>query len=162
MNGSPSLGILDLRLLPEPLDLRTLEPRGWATWIFPDLELSSPIFQSGTIMFGSSLRVLVSTSVLFGTLGSTQLAAQSSGDVLQREFPELGALFNAFDVTQGAFYQQLVAIGESSGSEEAQDRLRETLTMQTNMTMLDMMQMSFPATWKGWPWVRSGRSRPER
>lgn len=100
-------------------------------------------------MFGSSLRVLVSTSVLLGILGSTQLAAQSSGDVLQGEFPELRTLFNAFDVTHGAMYQQLVAIGESSGSEEAQDRLRETLTMQANMTMLDMMQMSFPGDMEG-------------
>ena len=93
-------------------------------------------------MFKSSLRVLISTLVLLGTLGSTELVAQSSGDVLSGEFPELGALFNAFDVTHGALYEHLVTIGESSGSEEAQDQLREMLTAQTNMTMLDMMQMS--------------------
>ncbi len=93
-------------------------------------------------MFKSSLRVLVSTLVLLGTLGSTELAAQSYGDVLSGEFPALRALFNAFDVTHGALYEHLVTIGESSGSEEAQDQLREVLTTQTNMTMLDMMQMS--------------------
>ena len=93
-------------------------------------------------MFKSSLRVLISTLVLLGTLGSTELAAQSSGDVLSGEFPELGALFNAFDVTHGALYEHLVTIGESSGSGEAQDQLREMLTAQVNMTMLDMMQMS--------------------
>ena len=100
-------------------------------------------------MSATPLRAALSISALLGALGATQVAAQSPGDGLRADFPELAGLFDAFDVTQGAMYEQLVEIGQSGDAGDAEDRLRQALMMQANMTMAQMMQMGPAAAMPG-------------
>ncbi len=92
-------------------------------------------------MFESPMRLVSSISVLLGLLTAAPLAAQSPGDVLRGDFPQLAALFDAFDVTHGALFERLAEITASPASQDGQDQLREMLMMQANMTMEQMMVM---------------------
>lgn len=81
----------------------------------------------------------LSSTILLGLVISTPSAAQQPGDVLQAEFSELAALFNAFDVTQVAMYEKLVKIGDSPDSQAARDQLGQTLQMQAEMKHTTIM-----------------------
>ena len=92
-------------------------------------------------MLQTSLRIALFTLVCLGLTRSPVVRAQISGDQQRHEIPELLALFDAFDVTQGAMYDRLRAIAESDESAAAQTELRATLMMRANMSMSEMMQM---------------------
>ncbi len=92
-------------------------------------------------MLRTSLRIALCTLACLGFMRLPTLRAQSSGNQLRAEFPELLALFDAFDVTQGAMYDRLLQITESGESADAQNELRETLTMRASMSMSAMMQL---------------------
>ena len=92
-------------------------------------------------MLRTSLRIALCTLACLGFIRSPTLRAQSSGNQLRGEFPELVALFDAFDVTQGAMYDRLLQITESGESGDAQNELREALTMRASMSMSEMMQV---------------------
>ena len=92
-------------------------------------------------MLQTSLRIALFTWVLLGFIPLPALWAQSSATPLRSEFPELVALFDAFDVTQGAMYDRLLQITESRESREGRNELRGTLMMLANMSMGEMMRM---------------------
>ncbi len=92
-------------------------------------------------MCASTIRVALSTSMLLAVFGATGICAQTPGDQLRSEFPELGALFNAFDVAQAAMFESVAEIGVSSQAASAREQLRQRLAQMSNMTMPEMMQM---------------------
>ena len=90
-------------------------------------------------MCASLLRIHLATPILFVFFGATSLLAQTPGERLRSEFPELSALFNASHVAHGAMFERLVEIGQSSESEAARNELREALVMLADMDMGHMM-----------------------
>ena len=92
-------------------------------------------------MLQTSLRIALFTWASLGFVQLPALWAQSSANQLRSEFPELVALFDAFDVTQGAMYDRLLQITESSESREGRNELRRMLMMLANMSMAEMMRM---------------------
>lgn len=88
------------------------------------------------------IRIALSASTLFVVMASTPLSAQQPGDSLRDKFPELSKYFNAFQVTQGAMYGKIAAIGQSPASEEARKKLSVSLKMQADMKMGHSMNMS--------------------
>lgn len=89
-------------------------------------------------MLRISQRFTFAALIILGTTHA-QLSAQSAGDELRGAFPELAGLLDAFDVTQAAMYDQLLAITRSSESTDGQDALRESLGRAANMSMAEMM-----------------------
>jgi hypothetical protein len=81
----------------------------------------------------------VAALVLLGLAYTAPLSAQSAGEALRDEFPELATLFDAFDVTQAAMYDRLLEITESPESAAGRDALRDALMRAMNMSMSEMM-----------------------
>lgn len=90
----------------------------------------------------ASIRFSLVASFLLVFSGGAALFAQSSGERLASEHPQLGGLFNAFDVTQGAMFERVVEIGRSGESEAARGELRQALNMQAEMEMGHGMMMA--------------------
>ena len=85
------------------------------------------------------MRTAVAALVLLGLAYTAPLSAQSAGEALRDEFPELATLFDAFDVTQAAMYDRLLEITESPESALGRDALRDALMRAMNMSMSEMM-----------------------
>ncbi len=85
------------------------------------------------------MRTALAALILVGLGHAAPLSAQSAGETLRDEFPELAGLFDAFDVTQAAMYDRLLAITESSDSAAGRAELRESLMRAMSMSMAEMM-----------------------
>ena len=85
------------------------------------------------------MRTALAALTLVGLAHAAPLSAQSAGETLRDEFPELAGLFDAFDVTQATMYDRLLAITESSDSAAGRAELRESLMRAMSMSMAEMM-----------------------
>lgn len=92
-------------------------------------------------MFKASIQGLFLGLVLALLVAVPRAQAQAPGAELNSAFPDLAALFNAFDLTRAASFDEVAAVRQSDGAQDALNELRETLAASADMSMMDMMQM---------------------
>ena len=85
------------------------------------------------------MRTAVAALGLLGLAHAAPISAQSAGEALGDEFPELAALFDAIDVTQAGMYDRVLAITESGEAAAGRYALRQALMRAMNMSMSEMM-----------------------
>ncbi len=76
-------------------------------------------------------------SLTFALASSSAFAQPSAA--AKDAYPEVSALFNAFDVTQAQMFEEIAKINENPYVEEARNSLEEHLSTMANMSMQDMM-----------------------
>ncbi|GJM14214.1 MAG: hypothetical protein DHS20C12_26170 [Pseudohongiella sp.] len=83
-------------------------------------------------------KTLIISSLVVSGLMSSGVSAQNT-DEIQRQYPELAELFNAFDVTQAKALEEIATINADPSTQQARNELQMSMNMRANMTMSEMM-----------------------
>ena len=82
----------------------------------------------------------LSISLLIAASFAQAQSRGESGEVIRQQYPELATLFNAFDVTQAALFDEVSGIIEDRGTRNIREALDVHFRMLRNMSMSEMMQ----------------------
>ena len=80
-------------------------------------------------------------TVLLTSVAMTAVSAQALGGRFSQAQPELAALFDAAYVSQARMFEGIAAIDVSPAARDARNQFENSLRMQANMSMAEMMAM---------------------